>query len=583
MWRPPEDSPQRQIWLLIHPAITDVLVKEISNNIKELLTSESVIVTDLHDELAHYKLMGAHCNDVIVQTIDPVWSVTGGQCDKEKEQWWMTRQSTSGDGLTDKKKFFEYFFHAKAPAELPNKTIVGLIVKDFRLSMRDTRVNITPLTHIAPPSITKDPGIETPQCHIWEKAVRECVKQNQVPEHQLNKIRSERLLDVNEKLNELECYVPLLLLHQTVNGVGVGWDILVPAGWGKHLWLSLVYHGARAIGFEEMKQYHLEQMLLHYPTDFPDTNGGQQLELNNYELLQSKYSKYPPDKRPNFGKLNSPSPFMPLWRSLISHYNSELVVNHQDNATMLPASKKAKLSNEGFSIEEGESSYYVLRSVKHLVSLSKLLDSLKATKEVTSEESWLTLLNNMQLSSITTEHSKSLVAIFFAMCHRGNPSARSMMCIPSVEDLVKLSSDKSYCGPVELLNKKGVCFKHNEKLLIGTTSLTNKEFKLAKKELLKVSKSQPTKAVNSDVNDDRTAALDLQPLLPSRLIIGYATNAGYQLSQGAGSGVAFCSLLGLMELMKFCYLQHHPVTVLVREHDSQQYRFADINVVQNHF
>lgn len=579
-WRPKNDkiTLQRQLWLLIHPAITDSLIKEVKENIR----TDSVIVNNLQDELVHYKLIGPRSNDVIVQTLDPVWSAVDDEGITEEGKW--TRQGN--DGVMDKKKFLEYLCNTKTPAELPNKIVVGLNVQDFRLSIPDKKVNIASPIHDVT-SINNAPVIVTPklsQCHIWNKMVRGCAKQSLVPEHQLNEICSERLQDVSKELKELECYLPVLLLHQTVDAVGIGWDILVPAGWGKPLWLSLVYRGARVIGFEEIKQCHLEQLLLHYPVDFPDTDSGQQLELNNLKMLQSKYCKYPPDKRPNFGKLNSSSPFLPAWSSVISCYGD--MEKELDDITMLPVTKKAKLSPS----KREEASYYVLRSVKHLVSLSKLVNKLKETTEdIPSEEDWPSVISNMELSTLVVDHSESLVAVFFTMCHRGNPGARSMLCIPSIEDLLKLSNDKSYYGPVELLNKKGVCIPDNDKLVIGTTLLTNKAFKLAKKELQiqKASKSQDLEmfkdfSIQSVANDSVTSTLKLQPLQPSHPVIGYATSAGYVFSQGKGSGVAFCSLTGLMELMKFCYLQNHPVTTLVREHDSLQYRFAYVDILQNH-
>ena len=576
LWRPEQTTAQRQLWLLIHPAVTDILMKEISNNIKTLLSASSsdVVVNNLLDKMVHYKLIGGRCNNVIIQTIDPVCEPIDDKGDKGK--WWVTRQPTDNDRLADKKKFFEYLSQTESPAEIPNRAIVGLTVKDFRLSMPDKKLNI------AQPAATSISEIISPQlsqCYIWNKTVRDC-EQTIVPEYQINKIRSERLHNVSEQLKELEDYLPLLLLHQTVNGVGAGWDIIAPAKWGKPLWLSLVYHGARVIGYEEMRCYHLERSILHYPTDYPDTNAGQQLELNNLKMLQSKYCKYPPDKRPNFGKLNSLSPFQPLWSSVIRQY-TEQGDEKQDNG---PVCKRAKLSTDDGLVRDGEISYYVLRSMKHLVSLSKLLDNLMAVKPaVSSEENWLSLINDMQLSTLIVEHPKSLVAVSFVMCHRGNPTVRSMICIPSTEDLVKLSNDESYYGPVEELNKKGICIQHNDKLLIGTTLLTNKEFKMAKKELKigEVPKSQVAKdfSHHGDQSNDITAALQLESLQSSRLIIGYVTNAGYVFSQGTGSGVGLCSLIGLMKLMKCCYLQDQPVTVLVREHDSLQYRFAFVNIL----
>ena len=581
IWRPDHTTAQRQLWLLVHPAITDVLLKEISNNIKTLLGADinDVIVNNLQDKMVHYKLIGAQCNNVIVQIIDdPVWEPLDDKADTGK--WWVTKQPTDNDGLADKKKFFEHLSQTESPAEFPNRMIVGLTVKDFRLSMPDKKLNIT---QPAATSFNSVPEIVTPQlsqCHIWNKVVRDN-EQAIVPEYLINKIRSEKFCDISEQLKEIEEYLPLLLLHQTVDGVGVGWDILAPVKWGKPLWLSLVYHGARVIGYEEMRHYHLERSILHYPTDYPDTIAGQQLELNNLKMLQSKYCKYPPDKRPNFGKLNSLSPFQPFWSSLISQ-DTEHEDKEQDDG---PVCKRARLSTDIGLVKDGEISYYVLRSVKHLVALARLLDNLKVAVKPACEENWLSLLNDMQLSTLIIDHPKSLVPVSFVMCHRGNPIARSMICIPSTEDLLKLSNDDSYYGPVEVLNKKGVCVVHDDKLLIGTTLLTSKKFKMAKKELKigKIPKSQVTKDVNhhgDQSTDEITATLQLKSLQSSRPIIGYVTNAGYVFSQGAGSGVGLCSLTGLLEFMKSCYLHDHPVTVLVREHDSLQYRFAFVNILQ---
>ena len=571
LWRP-DGTPQRQLWLLVHPAITDMLVKEISDNV-QTLPNDSVMVTNLRDELVHYKVIGACSNDVIARAVDPVWNGGDGEDDKDRAKWWLA----GDDGLTEKKKFFEYISHTKSPAELPNKMVMGLTVKDFRLSLPDKKLNFTSLDDDVPADSCNAPGIVTPKlshCYIWNKTVREQVKQAQVAEHKVNELKSEKLCDISEELDKLECHIPLLLLHQTVNGVGVGWDILVPAGWGKPLWLNFVYHGARVVGYEEMKRCHLEQLILHYPTDFPDTDAGHQLELSNMKMLQSRYCRYPPDKRPNFGKLNSSSPFVPAWSLIIGY--------HRDTGEELPPAKRAKLSI-GSSLMEDEISYYVLRSVKCLMSLSRLLGSLKAVEAGGSEDRWLSLINDMELSTVTMDHPLSLVAVSFTMCHRGNPSARSMLCIPSTEDLLKLSNDKSYYGPVELLNKKGICIVHNDQLVIATTLLTNKEFKMAKSKLQSRPNSNGEDFSYHDIlSDDLYTTLSLQPLQTGRPIIGYTTNAAYVFSQGMGSGIGFCGLLGLMKLIKFCYLHDHPVTLLVREHDSLQYRFAKIEIMQNH-
>jgi hypothetical protein len=44
--------------------------------------------------------------------------------------------------------------------------------------------------------------------------------------------------------------VGILLLQRPggENGFGLGWDIILPAGWSMVFWISLIYAGARAVG-----------------------------------------------------------------------------------------------------------------------------------------------------------------------------------------------------------------------------------------------------------------------------------------------------------------------------------------------
>ena len=47
----------------------------------------------------------------------------------------------------------------------------------------------------------------------------------------------------------------------------------------------------------------------HFPDDYPDSSTTSQLEISEALELTIKHHKYPPNKRPNYDKLNTNSPF----------------------------------------------------------------------------------------------------------------------------------------------------------------------------------------------------------------------------------------------------------------------------------
>jgi len=539
LWSSTHDNDKRQLWLIAHPGLRRIVMEEVATCISQLV--KPVKVNNLENDLIHFRLVGPHSNAVLTSVLSPVWS----------------EEKSLDSDLLQKKRLLEQFSETEV-AGVPHRIVIGLTVRDFRLSTPVRKLNTASPVTVTKHSLIKDfDDINVSSSLIWSKDVRQKVKDTMISDNELNKHRSTQLGDTVTMHCSL---VPVLLSHQTVHGKGVGWDIMVPVGWGKPLWISLVYNGARAIGLEEMKQCYLEQMCPHFPIDYPDTQIGHQMELANEQLLLTKYTKYPPDKRPNFGKLNSPSPFMPVWNELVNQQPSLVVGVKRSLSEQAYSAKKAKfdLPSEVNTPALTEFTkmypYYVLRSIKCLKTLCGLLSIVNdCSKPV--EQDWEGVMDKFDLSTVLQQHLHSLVTIFFTMHHRGNPTCRSMLCIPTEEDI--LSDNKA--GPLEPLNKKGICVVQSGKLAIGTTSLSKKHFKVIKKQAIK--------------------DYDIQPVMPSRRIFGYATNAGYMYSKGVAGGVALCSLLGLVDVMKNCYETCQPATILVRELNSLQYRPATFAIL----
>ena len=71
----------------------------------------------------------------------------------------------------------------------------------------------------------------------------------------------------------------------------------------------------------------------------------------------------------------------------------------------------------------------------------------------------------------------------------------------------------------------------------------------------------------------------LQPVTPSRQVIGYATRTGYQLSTSKFGGLGFVSLSGILRIIELnCEAGVGNVIGLARSHGTQ-YRFVRLQLL----
>lgn len=532
------DGDKRQLWLIVHPSLLNIVLEQVAACVSRL--AKTVEIRNLQDELILFRIVGPRSNAMLSSVLSPVWSEEP-----------LAEMADDSNEWSAKKKLFAQFGQTEV-ATVPHRIVLGLTVRDFRLSTPVRKVNTASPSSVTDGSVMvtmNSNDFDVSSSLIWNKDVRKKVKDTMISDNELNKRRSVQLGDASSETTQCSL-VPVLLLHQTVNGEGLGWDIMAPAGWGKPLWISLVYNGARAVGLEEMKQCYLEKKALQFPTDYPDTFVGHQLELANEQFLLTKFAKYPPSKRPNFGKLNLPSPFLPVWADVVTQQPSVVVGVKRLLEEQACSPKKIRLESEAATNDTSKMcSFYVLRSLQCLKTLTALLNIVNIHS---GDQNWDVVANELDLSIVLQTHYHSLVAIFFTMHHRGNPTSRSVLYLPSKEDLL---SDEPPCEP---LNKKGICLVQSGELITATTRLSKRHLKIAKKQ------SAPN--------------YDIDSVVPSRRVLGYATNAGYLYSQGVAGGVALCSLFGLVEVMRNCFQFGQPATLLVREHNSQQYRRATFTI-----
>lgn len=335
-------------------------------------------------------------------------------------------------------------------------------------------------------------------------------------------------------------------------------------------WVASIYRGARAGGIRESKSLAKEQGVLHFPEDFPDTNSGKLEEVEIYEQLSTKYEKRPPAKRANYTKLGVVSPFICPWNQLVKEWN-----------------EKMKLSEKTQSDEND--AFYVLRNQQDLRQLEELccndINSHKVDKskcKIDESGQFITKLNENELgTSFINGKECALVPVKVSMVTRGAPEEFATICLPTTSDINNLLSDKNYGGPMETghpdLNK---CKKKDKKKV----KKCKEERKPVKEENLDKTASQHLNTESDKCNEK--AESRCLPVIKNvvdscdRQVVGYLKHGGYNLGQGYGSGVGFCSVLALVKLLTVspkCL----PCVVLLRNPMSQQYRFAFLTVLKD--
>lgn len=304
-------------------------------------------------------------------------------------------------------------------------------------------------------------------------------------------------------------------------GFGSGWDMILPSGWGMAFWIALVYRGARVGGCREAESSKREVGELYFPTDFPDTLSCRQEEESVTKELTDKHGRYPPAKRPNFVKFGVVEPFTCPWQRLVDESS--------EGYTESELSENA----DECSAEGSKRVFYVLRDKSVLRQLISHIGSRSVDQNCLPDDMLAALRN-------------SIVAVNVTMHNRGTPTKFAAICVPNKEDLKCLEENSRYGGPKEPLHKDPFADK-------------------------KCKKDKRSKAIKSEICPKLGFPGTLKES-SSRLIIGFLTKGGFSLCQGSGSGMGFCSGLGLLQIRA-------PFLCLIRAHNSLQYWFASVDIL----
>ncbi|CAG4947396.1 unnamed protein product [Parnassius apollo] len=550
VWIQNDDS-KKELWLFVHPSqikqletiFTNLTNSKLENSSLEHMEKKrkmSSKYSDLNINIKNgifniFRLTGPKSQAVVNNTIKCVTSLN-----KLPDKNWLSHiNNTSFLHIKEKHDYWENAKRASSPSLLPPHVIIGLIIKDPRLSRPSYRtkahnnnnegVNTALLLEI-PPYLSYSP--------IWNISLHEHIKEKQMTNGQfIEHITKTQLVpgEINEDDPALQ-NVPIVLIQRPGSqnalykkiGYGTGWDIIVPAGYGLPFWQTLIMFGARSGGLRETECVAFEMGECYLP---PDSDAGS-LEEKRIELqLKEKYFRRPPSKRVNYQKLAINSPFICPWKILLSDWSSKII-----------------------------NDFFVLRD-KRLIDI--LQDCLSAKKEIPD-------IDNAECC---------LIAVRLHTVGKGNLKQHALICLPQSNDVQTI--DNLFEPLHEDVNEKLRKEKRKEHLqflkqIKRKRKKAKKRGAMVKNTFPKTSSTKPSEYVKSmrelwlpsNVETVRNTCL--------RPILGYLSRGAFSFTEGKSFGIGYIAFNALVVLLKT-----RQNKVLVRNTTSRKYRLANVELIKN--
>ncbi|XP_050017192.1 ribonucleases P/MRP protein subunit POP1 [Alexandromys fortis] len=617
LWKPRkttgDTSEDRQLWIWLHPTL-------------KLLTSIVWFFA--------YNTCASH-GPLRFMMVSRPGGVPVFQEEEDAEEtahhWWSdTCKSSDGAVLHQRQEaIFQLLGGVSSPAEIPAGTILGLTVRDPRTNLPPQRAKALPHPERHQDNeqvrqlLLEGVPVECAHSFIWSRDICRSVTESKISDQDLNRMRSELLVPGSQLvLGPQESKIPILLIQQPGKvtgedrlGWGSGWDVLLPKGWGMAFWIPFIYRGARVGGLKETTVHSQYRRSPNIPGDFPDCLAGALFAEDQAKDLLESYKRRPPAKRPNYVKFGTLAPFCCPWEQLTQDWESRVqateaspitsVPGAQDNPRQLAVScvseelcqsNEADISEnhptkpEDTGCQAQAGTEMVLEhsaSESHAAAASwlcvlrsrKLLKQLSAWCGPSSEARRAPCSGQRELTrkaylSILDDFPRALVWVSLSLLRKGSPEPRAMICVPSKEDLLQLSQNSCYHGPVESRHSdpfKSLILKEKEKKkmekrqsreLAASTGLAAGAPTAEQEALIRGLWSGPLPGLTSHC---------------SRVLLGFVTQGDFSMAVGCGEALGFVRLTGLLEM-----LSSQPAAtrglVLLRPPASLQYRFARIAI-----
>ncbi|XP_055476131.1 ribonucleases P/MRP protein subunit POP1 [Psammomys obesus] len=584
-----------------------------------------IVISDLTMEMNRFRLIGPLSHCILISALQAAPVHTGEEDAEQTPHHWWSDTCKSSDGVflhQRQEAVFQLLGGISSPAEIPSGTILGLTV-------RDPRINLPPQQSRALPDperyqdneqikqlLLEGVPVDCVHSFIWNQDICRSVTENKISDQDLNRMRSELLVPGSQLvLGPRESKIPILLIQQPGKvtgedrlGWGSGWDILLPKGWGMAFWIPFIYRGARVGGLKEATVHSQYRRSPTIPGDFPDCQAGVLFAEDQARDLLEKYKRRPPAKRPNYVKLGTLAPFCCPWEQLTQDWEARVqaqgsVPGAQGSDPRLglpavpeeiwqPSDEAGVAENQPMKpqvsgcqvqartevvLEQGASENRMAATGSRLcvVRSRKLLKQLSSWCGPSSEARRAPCRGQQELTrkaclSILGDFPRALVWVSLTLLRKGSPEPRTMICVPSEEDLLQLSQDQGYYGPRESRHSdpfKRLILKEKERKKM-------KRQKRAAKGLVAGPSSAGQETLTQGLWSGPLPGLTLHC---SRVLLGFVTQGDFSMAVGCGEALGFVSVTGLLQMLSSQSAATRGL-VLLRPPTSLQYRFARIAI-----
>ncbi|KAH8366581.1 hypothetical protein KR084_004570 [Drosophila pseudotakahashii] len=456
-----------------------------------------------------------------------------------------------------------------SPAELLSNLVMAHQVVDPRLQRpkKRTKAEGKAQSLLSAEDLLLDQPTSLPESPLWSKEARERLAGNIMSTHTYNELRQQHSVVPGAPcaFEQQMQAVPVILIQRPGSqdpkykrlGYGCGWDVIVSAGYGMALWLTLTMWGARPGGLRELDSVAREAGAEMH---LPDTIAGLQQAASAAEELRVAYFRMPPNKRTNYRKLAVVSPFIAPWKCLVRDWGAT------------PAS----------------GSFYVLR---HRLQLADIAESLRQHRPLPPE-----LLPE-----------EAIIQIQLRLVSRGSVKTNALICLPTPDDykqrwrqLKRNDQAPVYVEPLQPdLNeqqRKDLRQSHKLKLKRLRARRVREKRQLQEKATKRVFirpagtahlvRDQLQQMSALWLPNDPREMRDSVRRQCSRQVFGYVTSASFTFTEALVCAVGYVTGAGLQQLIGELPNSKgnsfkEPLMCLLRDPDSRDYRWASFQINLN--
>lgn len=499
-----------------------------------------VELLELRETLNRFRLTGPMSNAVLLKALKPTSHFDGNWLGNLFDDDPKFQQAHE-----EQNRLLKQLQEATSPSELPPHIILGLNIVDPRTNRPAKREKAVSGGKTFNDGDYLEVPVAAAVSGIWSKKLRDGVTTNMMPSGELCKLRNAKQLvpGVASSFEQTLQPVPLLLIQRPGSGqrsgFASGWDVVIPAGYGLSVWLSLIRCGAKSGGWREAESVASEMNVELFA---PDTVSGWKESDRQVKLKRDEYFRKPPNKRTNFVKMGIASPFSCPYSQLVAEWN-------------------------------GTGQFHVLRdrAMLHAIEKNSNLMDLKVPAD-------------------------ALIPINVRIESRGVPGDFGIVCLPSKRDIKNFLVQRHQRDhrPVHVepaakddaeMERKLLRADHKKLLtrLRNRRVRTKRKLQATANSFVKIQKSSAEKTIQEHYERMCELWLPKKPATVrhqcSRQVFGYLSSSRFNLSEGKVSGVGHVTKDGLASLLEvFKKFKGLKPFVLTRATNSRSYQPAAISV-----